>query len=111
MRPHLKRRLILEAPERVSDGAGGYSVQWVALGTLWSEVKARTGREIAQAGAPISAMRYKITVRGAPIGALERPKPEQRFREGERLFVIEAVAEDDAYGRYLSCFVTEETAV
>jgi head-tail adaptor len=49
--------------------------------------------------------------RAAPYGAPDRPKPEQRFREGERFFVIQAVAEDDVDGRYLTCFVTEEVAV
>lgn len=111
MVPRLNRRLLLETPERVSDGAGGYTVEWIALGSLWAQVTARTGREIAQAGAPISAMKYRVVVRGAPVGAWERPKPEQRFRDGSRLFIIEAVAEEDAFGRYLACFVTEETAV
>jgi SPP1 family predicted phage head-tail adaptor len=109
--PRLNRQLVLEAPERVSDGAGGYVTEWQPLGMLWAQITARTGRETALVGAPISAMSYRIVVRGAPYGAPERPKPEQRFREGERLFIIQAVAEEDVDGRYLTCFATEETAV
>lgn len=109
--PRLNRRLLLEAPDRQPDGGGGYSVVWQAVGTLWAQVTARTGRETAQAGAPISSMSYRIVVRGAPFGDPARPKPEQRFREGERLFVIQAVAEEDSDGRYLTCFATEETAL
>ncbi|MEE4189104.1 MAG: head-tail adaptor protein [Roseobacter sp.] len=109
--PRLNRKLILEAQDRQGDGAGGYVTVWQPLGAIWAEVTARTGRETAQSGAPISAMRYRIITRSAPFGAPERPKPEQRFREGERYFLIEAVAEEDADGRYLTCFATEETVI
>ena len=111
MAVRLNRKLVLEAPVRVSDGAGGFDTQWRSLGVLWASVTLRTGRETASSGAPISLTSYRIVVRGAPVGALQRPKPEQRFREGARVFIIQAVAEDDPNGRYLTCFATEETAV
>jgi head-tail adaptor len=50
----------------------------------------------------------RITVRGAPVGAEQRPRPDQRFRDGSRLFRILAVTERDAAGRYLLCFAREE---
>ena len=80
-------------------------------GTLWAEVCARTGRETTAGGVAVSRMGFKITVRAAPQGAPDRPTPDQRFREGTRVFVIRAVAEGDAGGRYLTCFADEEVAV
>ncbi|MDW3221787.1 MAG: phage head closure protein [Paracoccaceae bacterium] len=109
--PRLNRKLILEDPQMAPDGSGGFVETWQALGTLWAQVVARSGRETAQSGASISAVSYRIIVRGAPDGAPNRPKPEQRFRDGERFFMIQAVAEDDADGRYITCFATQETAV
>ena len=109
--PVLNHALVLEAPERVSDGAGGFVEGWIALGTLWAEITARTGRETAHVGAPITRVGYKIVVRGAPFGSPERPQAQQRFRDGARIFSIEAVAERDAEGRYLTCFVQEEAVV
>ncbi len=109
--PRLNQALVLEAPERVSDGAGGFVEGWVALGTVWAEITARTGRETAQIGTAVSRMAYKIVVRGAPFGTPERPKPQQRFRLGTRVFTIEAVAERDPEGRYLTCFADEEVVV
>lgn len=109
--PQLNHALVLEAPERVSDGAGGFVEGWVVLGTLWGEITARTGRETAQAGAPVSQVGYKIIVRGAPFGTPQRPMAEQRFRSGARVFNIEAVAEHDVNCRYLSCSVNEEIVV
>ncbi|MEM6940556.1 MAG: phage head closure protein [Pseudomonadota bacterium] len=109
--PKLNRKLVLEAPDRVSDGAGGYTEGWIVLGTLWAEINARTGRETASIGAPVTRVGYKIVVRGAPFGAPSRPMAQQRFRDGARIFNIEAVAERDPEGRYLTCFVEEERVV
>ncbi|SDN34618.1 head-tail adaptor [Lutimaribacter pacificus] len=107
-RVHLSRRLVLEAPVRAPDGAGGVQRGWEVLGTLWAEVVARTGRERAGDGAQVSLTGYRITVRAAPEGHAARPRPEQRFREGGRVFRITAVAERDPRGRFLTCFAEEE---
>lgn len=109
--PNLNRRLELEERALQADGSGGFVAVWQSIGTLWAEMTARTGRETALAEAPVSAMSFRIVVRGAPIGAPDRPKPEQRFREGQRIFGIVAVAEEDPTGRYLTCFATEETVL
>lgn len=112
MKPvHLNRKLVLEAPERLPDGAGGFAEGWTALGEVWAEVTARTGREKQGEAVPVSTVGYRIVVRGAPQGASNRPQPDQRFREGTRLFRILAVAEYDPVGRYLTCFADEEVAV
>ncbi|MEL7097964.1 MAG: phage head closure protein [Pseudomonadota bacterium] len=108
--PRLSHRLTLEAPTRTPDGSGGYTQSWTALGTLWAELRPRTGRERTASGAPMSVQGYKITVRGAPVGHPERPQALQRFRDGARVFLIEAVAERDAEGRYLTCIAAEEVA-
>lgn len=105
--PQLTRRLVLEAPERVPDGAGGYTETWVARGTIWGEVDLRgAGREVDAAA---SRLNLKITVRAAPQGAPSRPTAAMRFRDGTRVYRIEAVTEADPSGRYLLCFATEET--
>ncbi|MBZ8118512.1 head-tail adaptor protein [Roseovarius sp. LXJ103] len=108
---NLNRNLILEAPERVADGAGGFTESWAELGRLWADVSARTGREVAGGTARMSNTAYRITVRSAPHGAPSRPQPGQRFRDGARVFRIEAVTEHDAGARFLTCFAEEEVAV
>ena len=90
------------------DGSGGHEEQWQALGTLWAEVTAGTGRDAPVEEFTRATVTYRITVRGAPVGAEQRPLPDQRFRDGSRLFRILAVAERDAAGRYLLCFAREE---
>lgn len=106
--PKLNRRMVLEAPERISDGAGGYSESWTERGVLWVALRARGGRETGGEDTTLSRTGYRILVRAAPHGAPSRPRPEQRFRDGARLFRIRSVAEYDAEGRYLTCFADEE---
>uniref|UniRef100_UPI0038CBF7E2 head-tail adaptor protein n=1 Tax=Aliiroseovarius salicola TaxID=3009082 RepID=UPI0038CBF7E2 len=102
--------MTLEEPQRVPDGAGGFNETWVALGDLWAEIKAGTGSEKAANHVTLSSISFRITLRAAPHGAPSRPKPEQRFRAGTRIFLILAVAEADRGAQYLTCFAKEEVA-
>ena len=108
--PRLSRRLTLESPGRAPDGAGGFVRDWIAQGVIWAEMTARSGRETQVAGVALSLVPYVIVVRGAPVGHPERPVPEQRFRDGSRVFHIRSVAERDPDGRYLTCMADEEVA-
>lgn len=106
--PVLSRCMVLEAPLRVADGAGGFSETWEPLGRLWAEVTPRTGGERAGEELTLARVPYRIVVRAAPQGAPSRPVPGQRFREGMRFFQIRAVTEADGRGKYLTCFAEEE---
>lgn len=111
MKPiRLNRKLALEAVTRVADSAGGFTESWAVLGQHWAQVTASGGRIKAIGEAAMSEVPTKIVVRGAPFGALSRPVPEQRFREGERSWRILAVTELDPQGRYLRCDTIEEAA-
>lgn len=108
--PQLTRPLVLEAAERAPDGAGGFAETWAPLGTLWAEFRPGTGNERAQDSATLSQVSVRIVVRAGPVGAPSRPRPDQRFRDGARLWRILAVTEADAAGAYLTCFAREEVA-
>ena len=108
--PRLNRALVLEEALNVPDGAGGFSQSWSSLGQIWAAVDFRSGREAGQGGGAVSLASYRITVRGAPVGSTMRPRPDQRFREGSRVFRILSVGELDVEGRYLTCVAQEEAA-
>jgi head-tail adaptor len=109
--PRLNRKLTLESPQRLADGSGGYAVVWQNLGTIWADVISRSGRETRLVDQPVSETSFKIVVRAAPFGDPARPVPDQRFRDGPRIFLIRAIAETDVNGRFLTCYATQETAV
>ncbi|MFV0334740.1 MAG: head-tail adaptor protein [Tropicimonas sp.] len=106
--PDLNRRLVLETLDRVPDDAGGFVESWRALGTLWAEVRAGTGRKTEEDLLTLSYVPYRITVRAAPPDDSRRPRPEQRFREGSRVYRILAVADAGIGGRFLECRAREE---
>ena len=106
--PELNRPLLLESPAQVADGAGGFALTWTTVGTLWGEIAAGSGSDPAGIEIVLATVPYRITMRGAPTGSPRRPRPEQRFRDGTRIYLILAVAERDPDGLYLTCFAREE---
>jgi head-tail adaptor len=104
----LNRRLALESPVQVADGAGGFTLSWQQKGVLWGEVVPGSGSDAAGVEVNLSTVPYRITVRAAPVGSESRPRPEQRLTDGARVFTILAVTERDASGLYLTCFAREE---
>ncbi len=106
--PNLNRALALEAPTQTPDGAGGFALSWTMVGTLWGEVMPGSGRDPAGVEITLATVPYRITVRGAALGSPRRPVPEQRFRDGTRIYLILAVTEHDQDGMYLTCFAREE---
>ena len=104
----LNRRLVLETPAQVSDGAGGIAFVWVQAGILWAEVVPGSGSDRAGVEVSLAKVPYRITVRSASVGSPARPRPDQRLSDGARVFVILAVTEQDAAGLYLTCFAREE---
>ncbi len=108
--PRLERRLVLEGAQQVPDGSGGLAEIWSELAVHWAEVRPGTGREAAEEVFPKSSVPMRIIVRAGVPGSLARPRPGQRFREGARLYPIQAVTEFDRRGHYLICHAREEVA-
>ena len=108
--PVLNRPLVLEEHGVVSDGAGGFTEVWTALGTLWGDVQLRSGRDSSGQDVALGTTAYRIVVRGAAPGAPSRSRAGQRFRDGTRIYAIRAVSDDGPDGRFLVCFAEEELA-
>jgi head-tail adaptor len=73
--PHLNRALVLEGVVRTPDGAGGFTSSWTALGTLWAEVLPGSGSDTLGEERMLSAVPYRITVRGRPSALRPARKP------------------------------------
>ncbi len=104
----LTRPMVLEEVSVAPDGAGGHTASWAALGTIWAELRAGAGSERRGPIAPEGRMLFRIFLRAAPQGSPQRPRPDQRLREGARVFTILAVSEADAAGTFLVCHAREE---
>jgi head-tail adaptor len=104
----LNRPMALEEAHAAPDGAGGHEVTWTILGTHWTELRPGSGREVRGEIVPHGQMLFRIFLRASPQGSPQRPRPDQRFRDGERIFHILAVSEADPLGAYLICHAREK---
>jgi SPP1 family predicted phage head-tail adaptor len=82
----MDRRLVLEYAQRKTDGAGGFTTTWLALADVWAHVETRGGSERFDGGGSKGVLMSDITVRARP-----EIVPSRRFREGARIFQIQAV--------------------
>jgi SPP1 family predicted phage head-tail adaptor len=98
----LCRRLVLEAPVATPDGAGGSVRAFSVVAALWGAVEWLSGDERWRAGRPEQVATHRIMLRWrAGLDA------SQRFRDGDRIFEIRAVADPDGDRRRLVCLVEE----
>ncbi len=59
----LTRRLLLERPEVTQNETGEEEIEWIPLGSVWAAIQPIRGREALIAGANLSIMDTKITIR------------------------------------------------
>lgn len=107
-KPVMNTELVLEEPQQIGDGGGGFRTIWTPVGTLWGEVKSSSARERAVGARQVSEISHQITIRNAPNGSPRRPRASCRFRSGDRVFAIRGIAEADARGAFLTCWTAEE---
>jgi SPP1 family predicted phage head-tail adaptor len=99
---HLRHRLVLEHAVTVADGAGGNSVTWQPLATLWARIITGSGHEAESAHGRKSRLTHEIHIR--PNLDVQ---PACRFRFGARIFEILAVRPLDEQGRRFNCACEE----
>lgn len=104
--PNLAHRLELQTRVLTPDGAGGFDVSWTPLGIHHAQLVPASGRQQLEGLRAVSTVPWTITVRAAPHDAPSRPRPEQRFVLGTRVFEIQTVsASRDPL--YLECLAIE----
>ncbi len=106
----LRHRLTLEALTAGPDAAGGWIEAWTPIAAHYAEIRPASGSETRAGSAQAQRVTHRVTVRAAPETGAVRPRADQRFRAGSRLFDIKAVFERDGRGRLLTC-LCEETGL
>lgn len=106
-KPVLNTELILEAPNRIADGVGGYAVAWMPVGTHWAEVRTNSAGERVAGGRSTPDTSHRITIRSAPTDSPRFPKADCRFRSGGRVFSIRGIAPAGSREQYLTCWAEE----
>jgi SPP1 family predicted phage head-tail adaptor len=79
----LNRRIELQAPQRVSDGLGGFSTTYVTKFTVWAKIESLRGEESLLAMQLQSHITTRITIR-----YMQTIDSSWRIKYGKRIFNI-----------------------
>lgn len=99
----LRQRLGLETASETPDGAGGATLSWSVVASLWAEViPLKAGeREVGEGLADLVTHRIVIRHRSDVAAG-------DRFTSGVRVFHIRGLTDPEEDGRYLTCLCEEE---
>jgi SPP1 family predicted phage head-tail adaptor len=98
----LRHRLTIESPQRLSDGAGGATVTWTQLASVWAHIKPVSARELRSAEQRAEKVTHEIVLRyRTDINSTMRLTGEGRT------FNIEAIINEAERDRWLKCFCVE----
>ena len=89
----LDRRLVLEEPVDVSDGAGGAARTYQEAATLWAQVSTVAVRGVEATDVFGATVTHRIVVR-----AWSDITTRHRLRDGARIFRIVSLRDHDARG-------------
>jgi SPP1 family predicted phage head-tail adaptor len=98
----LRHRLVLEEAQRVSDGGGGFTEDWVTVATLWAAIEPGGGGEGVESGRLAGRVTHEITLRYR-AGVT----PAMRLRQGTRVFHILAAIDEGERQHWLRCLCEE----
>ncbi|WP_018701257.1 phage head closure protein [Amorphus coralli] len=99
----LDRRLAIEAPVRTADGAGGATVTWRPVASVWGRVESLAAAERDRSGRLDGIATHRITVRAHPEIA-----GGQRIVLGSRILTILATRPEGRGDHYLVLEAQEE---
>ncbi|MEM6498724.1 MAG: phage head closure protein [Pseudomonadota bacterium] len=94
----LRHRVTIQYPARSYDEAGGATIAWPPLATVWAQIKLRSGRETFEADSPSARSIYRVVIRYR-----SDVDPTMRLLWGDRVLQVVAVGDEDGTKRWLSC--------
>jgi SPP1 family predicted phage head-tail adaptor len=100
----LNRRLALESPVEIPDGAGGVTRSFETAATLWAQVAPVSARGDVEAEKLGGAVTHLIRIRKSPDVTTRH-----RLRDGATLYRIVSIRDRDGRGRFLEIAAEERT--
>jgi SPP1 family predicted phage head-tail adaptor len=105
MRPgKLRHRIIIQSLQKVDDGGGGYTEDWVNIGNVWASVQPLQGRELFQAQQVQAELSHKVRIRYR-----EGIVPSMRVVFNNRIMEIQSVINIDEANREIELLCIERS--
>lgn len=103
----MRKRLVIQDPQRTTDAIGGGSTTWSNVKTVWGEVKPASGREVYHGQQLEMRVTHKIKIRYRSDVSLS---PKMRILLGSRVFNIRLIINEDERGDYWKILAEEGVA-
>lgn len=100
----MRDRVVLEAPLRVPDGAGGVIESWIEVAVLWARIIDRAGAEVFAADGISGTLTHDIVLRPHPDLV-----PRNRITSVNRVYHILAVRRSDEPANRVTCLCEERS--
>ncbi|HEU0118812.1 MAG TPA: phage head closure protein [Alphaproteobacteria bacterium] len=104
----LRKQVIIQQEAQTPDGAGGYSLSWTNVATVWAEITPASGREVYTAQHLEGHVTHHIYMRYRSDIAVTT---DMRVLYGARSFNIRSVMNYDERNQRLELLVEEGVAV
>lgn len=94
----LRERVTLQAETQTPDGAGGYSLGWSDVATVWASVKPMRGKESLESMQVRDVQPYEVMIR---YNSAVTVTPKHRLSWNGKLLNIRSVVNRDMRDKYL----------
>ncbi len=102
----LRKRVTVQAETQTTDNAGGYTLGWTTIATMWADIKPVTGNEPFVAAHLEGHVTHHVQMR-----YLSGVTTDMRLTYNSRLFNIRAVLNTDESNQWTELLVEEGGAV
>jgi SPP1 family predicted phage head-tail adaptor len=100
----LRQKVSLQSEAQTPDGAGGYTLAWTTLATVWANIIPISGNEVYAAGHLEGHATHKVTIRWRSDIT---PTTDMRLTYNSRVFNIRAVLNRGELNRQFLLYVEE----
>ena len=102
----LRKRVTLQTESSVSDNAGGYTLSWADVATVWADIVPTSMSEVIMAQRLEGHVTHRVTIRyRSDITA------DMRVMYGARIFNVRGYMNKDENNRWIELLVEEGSAV
>lgn len=101
----LRHRVTIQSETRTADGAGGFTLTWADVATVWGAVEPLKGMERLRAQQIEAPVTHSVTIRHRTDVSTK-----ERIKFGTRLFNIRDVINPDERDRWLELLCEEGVA-
>ncbi|MFA4994219.1 MAG: phage head closure protein [Bdellovibrionales bacterium] len=100
----LRKKVSIQTESKTPDNAGGYTLAWTTLATVWANITPISGKEVFAAGHLEGRATHKVTIRWRGDIALT---PDMRLSYNSRAFNIRAVLNKGEENKHFLLYVEE----